>query len=120
MNSAILSSVTSFASYNTMRLSSFSCAAKHDASAETPSWRQPSPTMQKMWLSKIVCSGVLNMAADIFEAAARPAQFEMPAPKGPVVASMPGVVCSEFGNSGWPGVAEWCWRKFATSSFGMS
>ena len=76
--------------------------------------------MQKMWLSKIVCSGVLNMAADIFEAAARPAQFEMPAPKGPVVASMPGVVCSEFGNSGWPGVAEWCWRKLATSSFGMS
>mmetsp|Transcript_31444 Transcript_31444/g.62768 ORF Transcript_31444/g.62768 Transcript_31444/m.62768 type:complete len:226 (+) Transcript_31444:183-860(+) len=120
VNSAILSSVTSFESKSKMRLSSFSCAAKHMASWDTPSWRQPSPHSTYTWWSNRVCSGVLNRAAAIFSEAASPTALEMPAPRGPVVASMPGVLCSELGNSGWPGVAECHWRKLATSSLGMS
>ena len=37
-----------------------------------------------------------------------------------VVDSIPGVLCSELGNSGWPGVMEWCWRKRLSSSMGRS
>ena len=60
------------------------------------------------------------MAAACFWAAAMPTALETPWPRGPVVHSMPGVLCSEEGNSGWPGVMEWCWRNFFTSSRGSA
>merc|ERR1719487_2561418 len=68
--SAILSSVTPFESYMTMRLSSFSWPAKATASLATPSWRQPSPQRTTTWWSMMVCSAVLHVAAASFAAAA--------------------------------------------------
>jgi hypothetical protein len=63
-----------------------------------PSWRQPSPAKHTTFWSKILWSLVLKWAWDILHATAYPTAFPTPWPRGPVVASTPGVSL----NSGCP------------------
>lgn len=79
-------------SHSRTRLPSFWCPASEDASAEMPSWRQPSPaTTQTMWSNGEVpgAASGSNRPRSYREAIAMPTALATPWPSGPVVVSTP-------------------------------
>ena len=112
LKSVLPSMVIRLSSYTTVSLPSFRWPAREAASLHTPSIMSPSlANAQVRWLMRS-WSGWLNRAASSRSARAMPTALPTPWPSGPVVVSTPGV----WPRSGWPGVAEFHWRKFLISS----
>ena len=102
-------------SHKTVRLPSFWVPAREDASADTPSCRQPSPAMTyTSWSNTDSPRGVAGSRRPWTrrEFMAKPTAEARPEPSGPVVISTP-LVCP---NSGWAGVSDPAVRSALMSS----
>ena len=102
----VLSSIEMWlSSQMTVRLPSSWVPASEEASADTPSSKQPSPAMTyTLWSKTDSPSGVLGSSRPWTRRAfmAKPTAEAMPVPSGPVVISTPLV----WPYSGWPGVRD--------------